>query len=254
MHKFNYTGDFNSSDNVFFKVSEGLRPNKDCIGNFKSKSLNLSVIKEEQDQEKLEILRGILVSVNLENNAEKIKANNEYFSEELENSRLKNEILGLESQILELKSLKTPEKKSENRELKNKLSDQDTFSQVNRSISLKNIGHNLQYLEERLTTLQIKTHKSHLKLNFYKNKYSHQIPELKKSFNTVQSRIETLESEYFHLTSSLQILQSQNNSLSEYLSSNKPKLNSLHHKSRQLFRALSSLQPKIIKKPLNYPI
>ena len=253
MHKFNYKGDFNSSDDYLLKYSKGF--GSFSPGDLKGRSLNLRVIKEEQDTDKLEILRQLLVSVNLENNAEKLKANNEYYSEGLENSRLKNQVLALESEILEIKSLKNTGNTPKTHKFQNKPPYQDPFPQVTRSISLKNLGHNLEYLEERLKTLQTKTHKSHLKLTFHKNKYlNHQIPDLKKSLSSVHSRIETLESESFHLTSSLKTLQSQNLSISKHLSALKPKLNSLRSKNLQLFRALSILQSKLIKKPISFPI
>lgn len=227
----------------------------------KSCSFNLSPAKCQgvsQNEEKLEKLKQKFFQLKSSCYIEKLKLNEEFHSVELENSMIKNEILNLESQIIETKSIiysvgknQLDKEKQGMKELENRFRNEKKFNQVEKFVFLKNIDSNLQYVHEKLEIAQNKTSKSRIKLERTRNDYAQKISAMNAELKSIQTKIESLESEYFQLSCTLRDLQYKNSSLSSKNSSKNSKLNSLKHKSQELFLTFSSLRSKINKKPIN---
>lgn len=259
MQKLDKTPNFSTSFKINSKNSDAEDQSNYFSSMPKSFSFNLSLVKDQaarQNEEKLENLKQKLLQLNANCYIEKLKINEQFYTAELENSMIKNEILNLESQIIESKGLlysvgkgRVDKEKECVKELRSGLRREEEFSGVENCVILKNVGSNLQYLQEKIEIMQDKSLKSQMKLERSRSDYDRRISKMNSELKSIQNRIENLETEHFQLSCTLRELQNKNKSLSSALSSKSSRLKSLKQKSQDLFLKYSNLRSKINKKP-----
>jgi hypothetical protein len=208
--------------------------------NEKLSSLYLNKLEEIQ-----EIFKNLRENQELQIMQEKDK----HLEAQLENSKLKNEILKLETEIITLRS--SVKKNSlfkeirSNSNLKSYFHSEILHKSLETSASLKSLSSNLDYSQERLSLLLKKVHKSTLKFHHQSSIYSLKISTLNSKFSKLQQKITENELKTSELLKNLSLLKSQNKKISSSLP--KKSLEILQLKNSELSSNFSRLQ-RLIKK------